>query len=73
MKPQNKKMANLSKSIKGKFFTVEHQRRNKIQRYCAKLVSETDKFITIFDVNSGDNHKMNKSSIVSVNCGNFTA
>ena len=73
MRKQKNKMLNLSKGIKGKFFTVEHKQRNKVQRYCAKLVNETEKFITVFDVNSGETIKMGKSAIASVHCGSFNA
>lgn len=56
-------------AVGGKFFTVERKNKNKMSKHCAVLVSETDQYLTIRDVNTEQQIKMNKSSIVSIKCG----
>ena len=67
-----KKLNNVGKQVGGRFFTVERQVRNKVERYCARFVSESAKYITISDVNTGSEHKMSKDNIVSLSCGSFS-
>jgi len=66
-----KKLNNIKRHVQGKFFTVERKVRNKTKRYCAKLVSESDHYMTITDVNTGESLKMNKGTVTSLNCGTF--
>jgi hypothetical protein len=67
-----KKMDNVKRHVGGKFFTIERKVRNTTARYCAKLVSESAQYLTITDVNTGEQHKMNKNSVVALNCGQFS-
>ena len=67
----NNKTQNIKKKVQGKFFTLERKVRNKTQRYCAKMVSESDNYMTITDVNTGENVKMSKSTVTALNCGKF--
>jgi hypothetical protein len=66
-----KKLNNLKTHVKGKFFTLERTVRNQTERYCAKLVSESSQYMTITDVNTGRNVKMNKNTVTTLNCGSF--
>lgn len=66
-----KKMDNVMRHVGGRFFTIERKVRNTTMRYCAKLVSETAQYLTITDVNTGEQHKMNKNSVVALNCGQY--
>lgn len=66
-----RKLNNIRTHVQGKFFTVERKVRNKTMRYCAKIVSESPRYMTIRDVNSGDTVKMDKNTITSLNCGAF--
>ncbi len=68
-----KKLNNIKRHVQGKFFTLERKIRNKTTRYCAKLVSESSHYITIVDMNTGQNVKMNKNTVTSLNCGSFSA
>jgi len=66
-----KNLNNLKRYVQGKFFTLERKIKNKNKRHCAKLVSESDHYMTIIDVNTGENVKLNKNNITSLNCGEF--
>jgi hypothetical protein len=70
-KAKTKIMQNLSTHVKGKFFTCVHSSRNTVSEYCAKLVSESPRYITIADMNTGHHIKMSKDALVAVNCGQF--
>lgn len=61
----------MAKKVKGRFFTLDYKRNNKIRTFCAKLISESPNYVTIFDVNTGDELKMAKQSLTAVNCGKF--
>jgi hypothetical protein len=65
------KLNNIKRHVQGKFFTLERKVRNKTQKYCAKLVSESAQYMTITDINTGDEVKMNKSTVTALNCGQF--
>lgn len=65
------KMNNIKRNVQGKFFTVERKVRNKTQKYCAKLISESAQYMTITDINTGEAVKMNKSTVTSLHCGSF--
>jgi uncharacterized repeat protein (TIGR04076 family) len=65
-------MQNISQHVKGRFFTIKHESRNKVNVYCAKMVRESAQYITIMDMATGDNKKMNKDSLVAVACGDFS-
>lgn len=73
MKKDNmkRKLNNIKNHVQSKFFTVERKVRNKTARYCARLVSESPRYMTIMDVNSGDQIKMDKNTITSLKCGQF--
>lgn len=66
-----KELNNVKRHVQGKFFTIERKVRNKTQKYCAKLVSESSQYMTITNVNTGENVKMNKNTVTSINCGSF--
>jgi DNA repair exonuclease SbcCD nuclease subunit len=51
---------------------IKHESRNKVNVYCAKMVRESAQYITIMDMATGDNKKMNKDSLVAVACGDFS-
>lgn len=65
------KLDNIKKHVQGKFFTLERTVRNHTEKYCAKLVSESSQYITITDVNTGQNVKMRKNTVTALNCGQF--
>jgi len=67
------KLNNIKRHVKGNFFTLERKVRNKTQKYCAKLISETAQYLTITDINTGDQVKMNKSTVTALKCGQFVA
>lgn len=67
-----RKLNEIKRHVQGKFFTLERKNRNKTERFCAKFISESPHYITFMNVNSKTTHKINKDSVVSLNCGAFT-
>jgi len=67
-----KKLNNIKRHVQGKFFTVERKVKNKTSKFCAKLVSESNSYMTIKNVNTGEEMKMNKNTVTALNCGAFS-
>jgi len=63
------KLEKVLTEIGGRFCTVSHKRKNKVSRYCAKIVGSTANYISIMDVNTESVVKMSKDALVSLKCG----
>lgn len=72
MKNVSKKMKNVSQVVGGRIFGLTHKAKNKTTRFCAKMVNESPRYITIWDVNSEEVRKMSKNSVVALSCGEFS-
>ena len=72
-KMNKNKMNNIKKHVQGKFFTLERCVRKTTKKYCARLVSETPQYMVIRDMSTGNDIKMNKSTVKSITCGSFSA
>lgn len=72
MKKTNNKMKNVSQNVGGRIFGMTHKAKNKTQRFCAKMVSESPNYITIWDVNNEEVRKLSKKSVTGLSCGEFS-
>jgi len=66
------KMKNVSKYVQGKFFTLERKAKNKTQRYCAKMITESPQYMTVCDVSTSNIIKIKKDTITNISCGSFS-
>lgn len=64
-----KRMNQTIQDIGGRFCTVKHTRKGKTRSYCAKIVRNTEQYMTIFDVNVGETRKMNKDAVTEIVSG----
>lgn len=66
MNKQNQKQTNKSyENHKGRFVSLKTRTKDEGSRsFCAKILSETDCYLTFFDINSKQRVKVNKKSIV---------
>lgn len=69
MSKQTRNIDNIISNVRGKFFTIAFDSSKARGKFCAKLVNDSNSYITVRNVNTKEDKKLHKNSVTSIVCG----